>query len=52
MNELMMKTFEKVINAGKILVHNIVLHPIAGLCWAAGSPKLAFKVHDLVLPPE
>lgn len=46
------KLMTKLITASKILIHNIILHPIAGLIWAAGCPKLAFKVHDLVLPPE
>ena len=49
MSGLMMMKFESII---KILVHNIILHPIAGLFWAAGFQELAFKVHDLVLPLE
>ena len=52
----MMTIFEKLViklvTVSKILIHNIILHPIAGVIWATGYPELASKVHDLVLPPE
>jgi hypothetical protein len=34
----------------KFLIHNVMMHPLAGLCWFFGLEKLGNKIHEICVP--